>query len=52
MGEEGSDYFPVHASYRCVIASLHNKLSMLESAEKNIKSRLGPYFTLSSNCLL
>lgn len=35
-----------------VIASLHEKIwSTLELEEKN-KSRLEPYFTLSSNCLL
>jgi len=59
VGEEGSDYLPVHVSYSVVLLPVsmkktgrdRDKLSMLESAEKN-KSRLGPYFTLSSNCLL
>lgn len=26
MGEEGSDHFPVHASYGRVTASLHEKI--------------------------
>lgn len=26
VGEEGSDHFPVHASYCCVTASLHEKI--------------------------